>query len=190
MSKSYERDLPFTLEEIKRKAEHSIEKGAVTEDYPLDLQQAYKLLNSALASEIMCVLRYRHHQIIAKGIDYPQVAAEFEEHAEQEQKHMLMIAERINQLRGNPDFNPSTVMQRTATEYGSGSDDLYKMIEEDLVAERIAIMLYRELISWFGTADPTTRRMLEEILADEEDHANDLADLLAQKKRNHMGMKC
>lgn len=184
MSKSYERDLPFTLEEIRKKAEQSIEKGAVTEDYPLDLQQAYKLLNSALATEIMCVLRYRHHQIIAKGIDYPQVSDEFEEHAENEQQHMLKIAERINQLGGNPDFNPSSVAQHTATEYGS-STDLYKMIEEDLVAERIAIMLYRELINWFGTSDPTTRRMLEEILADEEDHANELADLLANRKRDH-----
>jgi bacterioferritin len=185
MSKSYERDLPLTVSELRKKAGQSIEKGAVTEDYPLDLQQAYKLLNSALATEITCVLRYRHHQIVAKGIDYPQVADEFEEHAENEQQHMLKIAERINQLGGNPDFNPSTIMQRTATEYGSGTDDLYKMIEEDLVAERIAIMHYRELINWFGTADPTTRRMLEEILADEEDHANDLADLLANKKRDH-----
>ena len=155
--------------------------GAVTQDYPLDLNQAYQLLNGALATEIMCVLRYRHHQIIAKGIDRPQVAAEFKEHAEDEERHMMMLAERINQLGGNPDLNPNTVMKRTATEYGTGTD-LMKLIEEDLIAERIAIMYYRELIEWFGSGDPTTRRMIEEILKDEEDHADDLADLMCKKK--------
>lgn len=170
-------DQPFDLEEIKRQAKQSIESGAVTKDYPLDLKKAYELLNGALATEIMCVLRYRHHQIIARGIDRPQVAAEFEEHANDEHRHMMMIAERINQLGGNPDFNPATVPQRTATEYGSGTD-LLKLVEEDLIAERIAIMVYRELIEWFGAKDPTTRRMLEEILQDEEDHADDLSDLL------------
>lgn len=181
MIESKQKDLPYSLDEIKKQAKKSIEDGAVTEDYPLDLNQAYKLLNAALATEIMCVLRYRHHQVIAKGIDRPQVAAEFKEHARDEQRHMMMIAERINQLGGNPDFNPGTVIQRTATEYGSGTD-LLKLIEEDLVAERIAIMVYRELIEWFGNGDPTTRRMLEEILKDEEDHADDLSDLLKVKK--------
>lgn len=181
MIESKQKDLPYSLDEIKKQAKKSIEDGAVTEDYPLDLNQAYKLLNAALATEIMCVLRYRHHQVIAKGIDRPQVAAEFKEHARDEQRHMMMIAERINQLGGNPDFNPGTVLQRTATEYGSGTD-LLKLIEEDLVAERIAIMVYRELIEWFGNGDPTTRRMLEEILKDEEDHADDLSDLLKVKK--------
>ena len=181
MSESKKKDLPYNLSEIRKQAKQSIEHGAVTQDYPLDLDQAYKLLNAALATEIMCVMRYRHHQIIAKGIDRPQVAAEFKEHAEDEQKHMMMIAERINQLGGNPDFNPGTVLQRTATEYGTGSD-LLKLVEEDLIAERIAIMVYRELIEWFGAGDPTTRRMLEEILKDEEDHADDLSDLLKNKK--------
>lgn len=170
-----------SLEEIKKEARQSLEDGAVTKDYPLDIKKAHELLNAALATEIMCVLRYRHHQVIAKGIDRPQVAAEFEEHAEDEQKHMMMIAERINQLGGNPDFNPGTVIQRTATEYGKGTD-LLKLIEEDLIAERIAIMVYRELIEWFGAGDPTTRRMLEDILKDEEDHADDLSDLLGSKK--------
>lgn len=168
---------PFDLQKIKKAAAQSIIDGAVTKDYPLDLDQAHAFLNKALATEIMCVMRYRHHQIIAKGIDRPQVAAEFAEHADDEQRHMMMIAERINQLGGNPDFNPGTVLQRTATEYGKGTD-LIKLIEEDLVAERIAIMVYRELINWFGTGDPTTRRMLEDILKDEEDHADDLADIL------------
>lgn len=163
--------------EIRKQARQALDEGAVTQDYPLDIKQACKLLNDALATEIMCVLRYRHHQIIAKGIDRVQVAAEFEEHAIQEEQHMLRLAERINQLGGNPDLNPSTVSQRTATEYGVGSG-LEEMIKEDLVAERIAIMVYRQMIEWFGTSDPTTRRMLEQILEEEEDHANDLADLL------------
>jgi bacterioferritin len=166
------------LDKIKRQAEKSIKDGAVTQDYPLDLKQVYKILNDALATEIMCVMRYRHHQVIAQGIDKPQVAAEFEEHADDEERHMMMIAQRINQLGGNPDFNPATVMQRTATKYGSQDTDLAQLIKEDLVAERIAIMVYRQLIEWFGTHDPTTRRMLEEILKDEEEHANDLSDLI------------
>ncbi|MDP3558769.1 MAG: ferritin-like domain-containing protein [Legionellaceae bacterium] len=168
------------LDDIRQKAKLSMEQGAITKDYSLDLTQAYQLLNAALATEIMCVMRYRHHQIIAKGIDKPQVAAEFQEHGDDEQRHMMMIAERINQLGGNPDFNPGTVPERTATEYGTGRD-LLKLIEEDLIAERIAIMVYRELIEWFGSGDPTTRRMLEEILKDEEDHADDLSDLLKSK---------
>ncbi|MCX7090544.1 MAG: ferritin-like domain-containing protein [Legionellales bacterium] len=167
----------YDLDTVKQQANQSLANGAVTEDYELDLKEAIRHLNAALATEIMCVLRYRHHQIIAKGIDKPQVAAEFLEHAQDEERHMLMLAERINQLGGDPDFNPSTVAARTATEYGSGTD-LLKLIEEDLVAERIAIMVYRNLIQWFGLYDSTTRRMLEEILKDEEDHANDLADLL------------
>jgi bacterioferritin len=158
-------------------AKKSLDKGAITKDYPLDLKKAHKLLNAVLATEIMCVLRYRHHQIIATGINRPQVAAEFKEHGDDEQRHMMMVAERINQLGGNPDFNPGTVLERTATEYGTGTD-LLKLIEEDLVAERIAIMTYRELINWFGADDPTTRCMLEAILKDEEDHADDLSELI------------
>lgn len=181
MIESKHKDLPISLDQIRKQAKQSIDRGAVTQDYILDLDQAYALLNGALATEIMCVMRYRHHQIIARGIDRPQVAAEFKEHAEDEERHMMMIAERINQLGGNPDFNPGTVLKRTATEYGTGND-LLKLIEEDLIAERIAIMYYRELIDWFGSGDPTTRRMIEEILKDEEDHADDLSDLLSIKK--------
>jgi len=181
MIETKSKELHFSLDEIRKQAKQSIEQGAVTQDYSLDLNQAYKLLNAALATEIMCVLRYRHHQVIAKGIDRPQVAAEFKEHAADEERHMMLIAERINQLGGNPDFNPGTVLQRSATEYGAGVD-LLKLIEEDLIAERIAIMTYRELIEWFGSGDPTTRRMLEQILQDEEDHADDLSDLLNGKK--------
>lgn len=172
-------NLPFNLGEIKKLARQSIDKGAITHDYPLNLKDVHQILNDALATEIMCVLRYRHHQVIAKGIDRPQVAAEFAEHADDEHRHMMMIAERINQLGGNPDFNPATVMGRTATDFGEGTTDLLKLVEDDLIAERIAIMIYRDMIEWFGTKDPTTRRMLEEILKDEEDHADDLSDLLS-----------
>src|SRR5260370_32410110 len=120
---------PYDIENVRKLAKKALSEGAVTQDYPLNVDQACQLLNAALATEIMCVMRYRHHQVIAKGIDCIQVAAEFKEHAEEEERHMLMIAERINQLGGNPDFNPSTVAKRTATEYGTGSD-LLKMIEE------------------------------------------------------------
>jgi bacterioferritin len=168
----------YNVEQIRRDARQSILKGAVTPDYPLDLQRTYELMNEALAAEILCVMRYRHHQIVAKGIDFPQVAEEFAEHAEDEQRHMLMIAERIDQLGGDPDFNPATVTARASTEYGA-SPALNGMIEEDLVSERVVIEIYRKLIQWFGTQDPTSRRMFEKILADEEDHANDLSNLLA-----------
>jgi bacterioferritin len=171
-------EFPYNIEKIRTEAKESIDDGAVTKDYPLNLEQACQFLNEALATEILCVLRYRHHEIIAKGINYLQVAAEFKEHAEQEEQHMLMIAERINQLGGNPDFNPATIGQRSATEYGTGST-LTEMIKEDLIAERIVISVYRRMIHWFGEADPTTRRMLEVILEDEEDHADELATLLA-----------
>jgi bacterioferritin len=168
----------YDVNEIRRQAERSILRGAVTEDYPLDINQACALMNQALASEIQCVLRYRHHQIVAKGIDFPQVADEFEEHAISEEKHMLMIAARIDQLGGDPDFNPVSVSKNSATSYGRGGS-LAEMIKEDLIAERVVIEIYRKLIEWFGHADPTSRRMFEHILKDEEDHANDLADLLA-----------
>jgi bacterioferritin len=172
--------LPYNVAEIKKQACKSLEDGAMTKDYALDITKACLMLNEALATEILCVLRYRHHQIIAKGIDFPQVAAEFKEHAEDEERHMLMIAERIQQLGGNPDFNPATIAARTATDYGKGTN-LAEMITEDLIAERIVISVYRKMIEWFGNQDPTTRRMLESILEDEEDHADELADLLAKK---------
>lgn len=169
----------YDVEEIRRHAQQSIRSGALTADYPQErLHRAFELLNEALATEILCVLRYRHHQIVAKGIDFPQVAAEFAEHADNETQHMLMIAERIDELGGDPDLNPATVAARSAAEYGHGGS-LASMITEDLVAERVAIDIYRRMITWFGAEDPTTRRMLEQILADEEHHAADLASLLA-----------
>jgi bacterioferritin len=168
----------YDVEQVRRDAQQSILKGPVTVDYPLDLTKTHQLMNEALAAEILCVLRYRHHQVIAKGIDFPQVAAQFAEHAEDEHRHMMAIAERIDQLGGNPDFNPATITTRASTEYGT-SDVLARMIEEDLVAERIVIEIYRRLVKWFGIDDPTSRRMFEKILEDEEEHANDLSDLLA-----------
>lgn len=176
--------IPYNIKAIREEAKQSLHSGAVTEDYPLDVEQACQLLNEALATEILCVLRYRHHEIIAKGIDFPQVAEEFREHALSEEQHVLMIANRINQLGGNPDFNPATITERSATEYGTGKD-LITMIKEDLIAERIVISVYRKMIEWFGTADPTTRRMLEDILEDEEEHADDLAALLPTKGDKH-----
>lgn len=182
--KNFENELPLIdVRKIRQQAMESIEQGSITGDYPLNVEQACKLLNDALASEAVCVLRYRQHQIAAKGIDFPQVAAEFKEHAESEEQHMLMLAERIDQLGGEPNLDPSTFSARAATEYGT-SKDLIEMIEEDLVAERVAIEVYRKLITWFGEADPTTRRLLEKILADEEEHANDLADLMAYTHRD------
>lgn len=179
--------MEFNIEEIKRKANASIDQGAVLPDYPLDVSEACKKLNEALASEILCVLRYRHHQVAAKGINFPQVSAEFREHAINEEEHMMMIAERIEQLGGAPDFNPATVAERSQTDYGSNGEDLRTMIRDDLVAERIAIEVYRHLVEWFGTADPTTRRMLEGILADEEEHAAELADLLVTMNTGSSG---
>jgi len=173
--------LSHHIKKIREQAKKSMERGPVTADYHLNLEKAYQYLNAALATEIMCVLRYRHHQIVAKGIDRPQVAAEFKEHADEEEAHMMLIANRINQLGGDPDFNPDSVTRRTATEYGTG-DSLFKMIEEDLVAERVAIMTYRELIDWFGSKDPTTRGIFEFILKEEEEHADEMAQLLKYKK--------
>lgn len=171
----------YDKDKVRKDAEQSVMEGPVTKDYALDLNQALSLMNEALAGEILCVLRYRHHQVIAKGIDFPQVAAEFAEHAQDEHEHMMMIAERIDQLGGDPDFNPATVASRSTTGYGSAGPDvaLDLMIKEDLVSERIVIEIYRKLIEFFGVADPTSRRMFEKILEDEEEHANDLADLLA-----------
>ena len=168
----------FNIEEVIRKAKQHMSDGALTDDYPLDLQQVYKHLNDALATEIMCVLRYRHHQVIAKGIECKEVAEEFKEHAEQEEQHMMMIAERITQLGGDPDFHPASVIKNTATEYGK-QKDLVGLIEENLLAERVVIMIYRKLIAFFGDKDPTTRIMLEKILKDEEEHASDLSGLLS-----------
>ena len=165
------------LQEIRNRARQKIEDGPVTPDYGVDTEKAGGILNEALATEIVCVLRYRFHYYMASGIHSPAVADEFAEHAREEQEHAEQIAERIKQLGGKPDLNPATLLQRSHSEYKEGTS-LVDMIREDLVAERIAIESYREMIQFFGDKDPTSRRVMEEILAKEEEHADDLADLL------------
>jgi bacterioferritin len=154
-----------------------MENGAVTEVYTADRETVVKLLNEALATEIVCVLRYKRHYFMASGIHAEGVAAEFLEHANDEQGHADQIAQRIVQLKGEPNFNPEGLLMRSHAEYVEG-DSLIDMIKEDLVAERIAIDSYREMITYFGNDDPTSRRMLEGILAVEEEHADDLVSLL------------
>jgi len=165
------------LEEIRARARQQIEDGAVTKDYPLDRDQVVGILNEALATEIVCVLRYQFHYFMATGIHSKAVAEEFREHAEEEQAHAGRIAERIKQLGGKPEMNPIAVAKASHTEYKEGSS-LTDMIREDLIAERIAIETYREIVRYFGQKDPVSRLMMEEILADEEEHADELADLL------------
>ena len=164
--------------ELRRRAREQIEKGAITQDYALDPEQAVDLLQHALATEIVCVLRYTMHAVAATGISSEGPKAEFMQHAKEEREHMERIAERINQLGGTPNFNPEGLASRSASEYGSSDLNLVGMIKENLIAERIAIEHYRELIQFFGEKDPTTRTMLEWILGMEEEHANDMHDLL------------
>lgn len=165
------------IETIRRRAREHIEQGAVTAGYSADRETVIKLLNEALATEIVCVLRYKYHYYMASGIHAKSVAAEFREHAGEEQEHADRIAERITQLDGTPNFSPEGLLSRSHSEYVEGRD-LIEMIKEDLVAERIAIDSYREIIQYLGNDDPTTRRMLEEILAVEEEHAEDLGTML------------
>lgn len=165
------------IKEIRRRARQHIENGAVTEGYAADRQTVLRLLNESLATEIVCVLRYKFHYYMASGINSKSVAAEFLEHAAEEQAHADRIAERITQLDGKPDFSPEGLLTRSHSEYVEG-DDLASMLQEDLIAERIAIDSYREMIQYLGNDDPTTRRMLEEILASEEEHAEDIKSLL------------
>ncbi|HVR45990.1 MAG TPA: ferritin-like domain-containing protein [Candidatus Binatia bacterium] len=170
---------PFVsdIKELRRRAQEQMQRGAVTENYGGDVQQTIDLLQTALATEIVCVLRYTMHNIAAVGIDSESVKEEFAEHASDEYDHMQKIANRINQLGGTPNLNPEGLHTRSATEYGD-AQKLIDMIKENLVAERIAVEHYRDLIRFFGEKDPTTRIMLEGILAQEEDHANDMHDLL------------
>src|SRR6185503_17545739 len=165
------------IKELRKRARQHIEKGAVTEGYKVDRETALKLLNEALATEIVCVLRYKRHYFTATGIHSEGVKAEFLEHANEEQQHADQIAERITQLGGEPNLNPEGMLSRSHSEYVEGTT-LIDMIKEDLVAERIAIDSYAEMIRYVGAKDPTTRRMLEGILAMEEEHAEDLASLL------------
>ena len=165
------------IKTLRERARKHIENGAITEGYSGDRETAVKLLNEALATEIVCVLRYKRHYFMASGIYADGVAAEFLQHANEEQGHADQIARRIVQLKGEPNFNPEGLLSRSHAEYVEGSS-LVEMIKEDLVAERIAIDSYREMIVYFGNDDPTSRRLMEEILAMEEEHADDLVNLL------------
>jgi bacterioferritin len=166
------------IKTLRERARENIDKGPVTDAYGADLERVLYVLNQALATELVCVLRYKRHYFTADGLNAKSVAEEFLEHASQEAEHADTIAARIQQLGGEPDFNPDTLTGRSHSEYNSSSE-LEEMIREDLVAERVAIAAYAEIIAWLGTADTTTRRMLEEILATEEEHAEDMLDLLA-----------
>ncbi len=174
-------DKPFLtdIKTLRARARKHIEKGAVTEGYRADRETVVKLLNEALATEIVCVLRYKRHYFMATGIHAESVAAEFLEHANDEQGHADQIAARIVQLGGAPDFNPEGLLTRSHAEYVEG-ETLQDMIKEDLVAERIAIDSYRDMINYFGNDDPTSRRLMESILAVEEEHADDLVNLLGE----------
>ena len=166
------------IQTLRRRAMAHMESGAVTETYRGDAARTIELLQSVLATELVCVLRYQQHSIVATGLASEGVRAEFAQHAKEEQQHAMSVAERINQLGGAPDFSPDSLTARSASEYQTG-DSLGEMIRENLVAERIAIDHYRELIRYFGDNDPATRVMLESILAVEEEHASDMLDLLS-----------
>jgi bacterioferritin len=165
------------VEEIRQRAIQKIEEGPVTEAYGGDKDRTITILNEALATEIVCVLRYMHHYFMATGVHGKSVADEFKEHADAEREHADQIAERIQQLGGKPDFNPRSLLERSASQYVEG-ESLADMIREDLIAERVVIEVYTEMIRYFADQDPTTRVMIEGILKDEEEHAADLTDLL------------
>ena len=163
---------------LRARARQQMDAGAVTPDYGADPKVVVEVLNAALATEIVCVLRYKRHYFMAQGIASEAVKEEFAEHAAEEQEHADRIAERIVQLGGEPDLNPDTLMARSHSEYKPGTS-LVDMLREDLVAERIAIQSYREIIEWLHGKDPMTKRMMEEVLAKEEEHAEDIQSLLA-----------
>jgi len=176
-------DTPFLtdVKTLRERARQHIQAGAVTSNYGADPKVVCKVLNEALATEIVCVLRYKRHYFMAQGIASDSVKTEFAEHATQEQEHADRIAERIVQLGGEPDLNPDTLTKRSHAEYVEGKS-LVDMLREDLVAERIAIESYREIAVWLHGKDSTTKRMIEEILAVEEEHADDISSLLAGMK--------
>jgi bacterioferritin len=167
------------IQEIRRRARQHMEQGALVDNYQADLATSLRVLNEALATEIVCVLRYRRHHFMAAGIHAQAVAAEFLEHANEEQGHADKLAARIIQLNGEPNFSPEGLLTRSHSEYIEGQS-LEDMIREDLVAERIAIESYTEIIRYFGDRDPSSRRLMEEILANEEEHAEDMRTLIDQ----------
>jgi bacterioferritin len=170
---------PFLMDikAIRDRARQHMDKGAVIDGYKADLKTVLRVLNEALATEIVCVLRYKRHQYMASGLNAESVAAEFQEHATEEQEHADRIAQRITELGGEPNFSPEGLLSRSHSEYVEGHT-LVEMIKEDLVAERIAIESYGEIIRYLGDDDPTSRRLMEEILAKEEEHAEDMRSLI------------
>jgi len=166
---------------LRKRARQHMDSGAVTSNYGADPKMVVEVLNAALATEIVCVLRYKRHYFMAQGLASDSVKEEFAQHATEEQEHADRIAERIVQLGGEPDLNPDTLMKRSHSEYKPGTS-LVDMLREDLVAERIAIESYREIVEWLHGKDSTTKRMMEEILAVEEEHAEDIQSLLAGMK--------
>ncbi len=171
-------DFLTDVQTLRANARAHMDLGPITEAYGADRPRVISVLNEVLATELVCVLRYKRHYYMAKGIDAGPVAAEFLQHANDEQGHADEVAARIVQLQGEPDFNPSTLVARSHAEYDA-SEELADMIREDLVAERVAIASYQEIVRWLGDKDPTTRRMVEGILAVEEEHADDLLTLLS-----------
>jgi bacterioferritin len=167
------------IEEIRRRALEQMDDGAVTAFYQADRERVIEVLNEVLATETVCTLRYRNHYFMARGIHSSGVEGEFLEHARQEQDHADRVAKRITELGGKPNLDPEGLATRSHAQYGDGVR-LEDMIKEDLVAERIAIATYSEIVRWLGNDDPTTRRMMEEILATEEEHADDMAKLLSR----------
>ena len=162
---------------LRSRARQNVENGAVTEGYDADRKEIIRLLNASLATELVCVLRYKRHYFMASGVKAQIAAEEFLEHATQEAEHADKLAERIVQLGGEPEFNPDLLSKNSHAQYVAGNN-LKEMVYEDLVAERIAVDSYREIIQYIGDKDPTTRRLFEEILAQEEEHADDMADIL------------
>jgi bacterioferritin len=182
-----EQKTPFLsdVKTLRDRARQHLSRGAVTSTYVGDVGKTVELLQSVLATEIVCVLRYTMHAIAATGLSSEGVKAEFAQHAKEEQEHMNAVAERINQLGGKPNFSPEGLATRAASQYSEG-ENLVDMIKENLIAERIAVDHYRELIRYFGDNDPATRVMLEEILSVEEEHANDMHDLLVSHEGRPM----
>jgi bacterioferritin len=180
---SKQSDFVSDIAAIRKRARQHIEDGAMTDAYKGNREVVIKILNEALATEIVCVLRYKRHHYTAKGIHSLAVADEFLEHANEEQGHADRIAERITQLDGEPNFDPAGILTRSHSQYVAG-DTLTEMIKEDLIAERIAIESYSEIIRYLGDNDPTSRRMMEEILANEEQHAEEMKTLLEAIGKN------
>ncbi|HEY3806940.1 MAG TPA: ferritin-like domain-containing protein [Kofleriaceae bacterium] len=165
------------IEAIRKRAREKMDQGPITEAYKADVKRVISVLNEVLATEIVCTLRYKNHYYTAKGINSDAVKQEFLEHAKDEESHADMVAERINELGGDPDYNPATLTKRSHSQY-EVAESLEDMLREDLIAERIAVETYSEIARWLGTNDITTRRVIENILAKEEEHANDMHDLL------------